>query len=500
MLKKFFRADKGFSLVELLVAITILGIASAAVAHSFITASNITKRSKAYGEATAAAENIAEAVDAFSVESFLSGNASQMLGVKASEDTDNQIFKQDGRNIAIKGIASGSETYDAVINFAEGDATAEIDSDDYGIYELNNYEIARYTEMDGSFTQSWQDAQNPDVLADVAFQDEAAEMHGIIDPATSSYKYKAKNRLISINVYSDSTDNIYIDVIYNYSFNYEYHEFVASIDTGNVLTDTFVYTWTGSVSFNQSDSSRYSTEEGHVEPTVFFMYFPNYDSKKYSGYDKLSHYDIDPERTNMTESYYNLSAYSDLNYINTAWSKGRDLIVINNLGNIPTKFFVVKQRLVVDGAAVDNSYFTSKGYENASYRACIIERLTDASLLTDKTKNTIYTNAGVSLINDIPFSTFTGFKFVNAVSTNITVNTTTHTLENTNGEPDFMKKDLVTIEAEPRYYKVTIDVYPAGTVTTEAVDNGDDEEAEQLYTINTGETGPIYSFVGSKLE
>ena len=494
MLKKFFRADKGFSLVELLVAITILGIASAAVAHSFITASNITKRSKSFGEATAAAENIAEAVDAFSVEKFLSGNASQMLDVTASEGTDNQVFKQDNRNVAITGITSGSETYDAVINFAEGDHTAELDSDDYGIYELNNYEIAQYTEMDGSFTQSYMDGQNPDILADVAFQDEAAEMHGIYDSATDQYKFNGKNRLITVNVYTDSTDNIYMDVIYNYTYVYTYHVYAESVDTGTTAQTTFVYTWTGSVSFNQNDSSKYSPTEGNEEPSVFIMYYPYYDSKKYAGFERWSQYEIDSERTNMTDSYYDLSTLTNLNY-NSAYGsyKGKDLIVINNLGNVPTKFFIVKQRLVDSGAAVENSYFTSRGYENASYRACILERLSDSSLLTNKNANTVYTNAGVSLINDTVFGTFTGYKIVNAAGTTITA------YLNTNNEVDYLKKDLVNVEAEPRYYKVTIDVYPAGTVTHELIDN-DDEEAEKLYTIGTGESGPIYSFVGSKLE
>ena len=196
----------------------------------------------------------------------------------------------------------------------------------------------------------------------------------------------------------------------------------------------------------------------------------------------------------MENSYYDLSTLTNLNYNSTYGSyKGKDLIVINNLGNVPTKFFVVKQRLVADGAAVEDTYFTSKGYENASYRACILERLSDPALLTDKTANTIYTNAGVSLINNTVFGTFTGYKIVNAAGTTITA------YLNTNNEVDYLKKDLVNVEAEPRYYKVTIDVYPAGTVTHELVDN-DDEEAEPLYTIGTGEAGPIYSFVGSKLE
>ncbi|MBR4765973.1 MAG: type II secretion system protein, partial [Clostridia bacterium] len=170
MLKKYFSTDKGFSLVELLVAITILGIASAAVAHSFITASRITTDSRVFGEATAAADNIAEAVDAFSIESFLSGKAAQMLDIKSTENADNQFFKQNENRAAITGISSGNSKYDAIINYTNGDKESDVDSDEYGIYLLNNYDLAKYTKMDGSFTQSYKEAQNPDFKADAEFK------------------------------------------------------------------------------------------------------------------------------------------------------------------------------------------------------------------------------------------------------------------------------------------------------------------------------------------
>ena len=107
MFKKFHSGNKGFSLVELLVAIVILGIASSAVIHAFVTASRITSKAKAFGEATGAADNIAEAVDAFSKDGFLSGAFADMLGVSVEEES-NQVFKQDDSTLAIKNLTSGN--------------------------------------------------------------------------------------------------------------------------------------------------------------------------------------------------------------------------------------------------------------------------------------------------------------------------------------------------------------------------------------------------------
>ncbi len=195
MLKKYFSANKGFSLVELLVAITILGIAAATVAHSFITSSRITQKSKTFGEATVAADNIAEAVDAFTIDEFLSGSAGEMLDI----DSDTQFFngyvapeayvegadpnfEKNVYQAAMTSVRSGNTAYDAVVTISNGDSTEEESSDAYGIYVLNNYEIAQFTEMDGSFTQSWQENQNPVTLAEKAFQEEANLNDGITQP------------------------------------------------------------------------------------------------------------------------------------------------------------------------------------------------------------------------------------------------------------------------------------------------------------------------------
>jgi hypothetical protein len=218
----------------------------------------------------------------------------------------------------------------------------------------------------------------------------------------------------------------------------------------------------------------------------------------------------------MTDSYYDLAdySYSETNKINYNISsnyRGTDLIVINNLGNVPTKFFIVKQRMVDDaGIPCSDSAIqmvpnpianVNMPGEVAASKSCIVERLTDTALLTNKKANMVYTNAGVNLINDQTFATFRGFKIVGAQGPVISGNTTANAYLNSQGEEDYLKNDLVSTAKDPRYFKVTIEIYPAGSVDTAQVAGGpENPDEEVLYSISTVGASPIYSFVGSKLE
>ncbi len=523
MLKKYFSANKGFSLVELLVAITILGIAAATVAHSFITSSRITQKSKTFGEATVAADNIAEAVDAFTIDEFLSGSAGEMLDI----DSDTQFFngyvapeayvegadpnfEKNVYQAAMTSVRSGNTAYDAVVTISNGDSTEEESSDAYGIYVLNNYEIAQFTEMDGSFTQSWQENQNPVTLAEKAFQEEANLNDGITT-YNNSTRLPAKNRVISINVYKDLTGRIHMDVVYNFTWTYA---------TTGGETKVFTYDWTSAVTFKDGTTA-YTPEDENDEPTVFFMYYPDYDQKRFllSGQavgSRVSRYEIGTptEAPGFDSSYYDLAnKVNNIDYnSNSKGYGGSDLIVINNLGNIPTKFFIVKQRLVKtleDGTTRPYTNQELYQYEQASYMAYVIENLTDDALLYDKTKNTIYTNIGVSMINSAanPWQRFFGRK-VNVNSGYIQIQGYEDKVFNpaaydpddpTTYDKNYMNKNLVNVERKPRYYSVTIDIYPAGTVKTEAHTNAEGDETGQ-FDIDVEGANPIYSFSGSKLQ
>ncbi len=64
------RSDKGFSLVELLVSVAILGVVTVPLLHTFITSTNTASKSRTLGEETLAAQNVAEKVEATALDSL----------------------------------------------------------------------------------------------------------------------------------------------------------------------------------------------------------------------------------------------------------------------------------------------------------------------------------------------------------------------------------------------------------------------------------------------
>ena len=64
------RNDRGFSLVELLIAITMLGIIAAPLLHAFVTSAMTARKSYDMGELTLAAQTAAETVEADSMKAI----------------------------------------------------------------------------------------------------------------------------------------------------------------------------------------------------------------------------------------------------------------------------------------------------------------------------------------------------------------------------------------------------------------------------------------------
>ena len=75
--------NKGFSLVELLIATVILAIIVAPLLHTFVTAATTTVRSQKMGDATLASENLAETVEATDLYTLLNENSFPTAASKA---------------------------------------------------------------------------------------------------------------------------------------------------------------------------------------------------------------------------------------------------------------------------------------------------------------------------------------------------------------------------------------------------------------------------------
>lgn len=77
--------NAGFSLVELLIAVVILGLIVAPLLHTFVAAADTAARSGKMGDATLASQNIAEVIEANNVSDIVAdGNA--LFGATAVVD------------------------------------------------------------------------------------------------------------------------------------------------------------------------------------------------------------------------------------------------------------------------------------------------------------------------------------------------------------------------------------------------------------------------------
>jgi prepilin-type N-terminal cleavage/methylation domain-containing protein len=172
--------NKGFSLLELLVGITMLAIIVVPIMHAFITSSSTTSRAQEVRNQTVAAQNVLESYEATDISTIISGikkdvapfgtitsEAAQVFVHTAAngyqEVTDSSTEVADGPQykINLPGITAGNKKYDAVLH---------IDATQYSA--LNAEGIVDYKSMDAVYIQP-NDDSSPDVLAAKEFASKA---------------------------------------------------------------------------------------------------------------------------------------------------------------------------------------------------------------------------------------------------------------------------------------------------------------------------------------
>ncbi|MEG0035426.1 MAG: prepilin-type N-terminal cleavage/methylation domain-containing protein, partial [Oscillospiraceae bacterium] len=88
MKKHFLKNNRGLTLVELIIGVTIMAIIVAPLLHSFVTSAGTANKSRRAAAATTAAQNLAEQIEAMPAEKFFA-NAG-VLGAGA------QFYKLEG--------------------------------------------------------------------------------------------------------------------------------------------------------------------------------------------------------------------------------------------------------------------------------------------------------------------------------------------------------------------------------------------------------------------
>ena len=440
---KFYKKkdNKGFSLVELIIAVAVLAVVVIPLLQAFTTSANLTSRSRKAGEATAAAQNIQEVIQARTVSQMRKHDDAghmdsdlilQMLGV-SKEDT--QVA--DNGDVIIQNIRAGSKEFDAKVEFSAGSDESS------AAYSINGKDIAQYTDMTGTFSQSYASNQNPDMMSASDFpivcKDTLKKLAQ--DNGLDSVTYDKRQRTIVINVESLENPDGGFDVDVIVTFKYKFHvlnKWYSKDDKKREMEYSFSI-------FPES----YHIASFDKEVACYLMYYPFYENLE------------DTETINIYVDYNN--SESDLKF----------------------KLFLVKQIPMVlgdDGKFVSADTVATKWnevkYNDSQYKLIINEyhnsRLnldTQADGTLAENMRNVYTNANR--------------RFGSSADTQISSFTYKIKKPSAGGWFYFSKQSdernqLVKTEKEDRFYNVVIYIYDKGTVNQEGASPIHTLEASKL--------------------
>lgn len=488
-MKRNKKNNKGFSLIELVAAVAILMIVVIPLLQAFTTSASLTSKAKKIGEATAAAQNIQETIEALSVKDFQNldnKNVASMLetmgdSVERSETTENS----DGStSMTVTNLKSGSGTYDAKVTFSLG-------SENYsGIGIINNTDIAKYTNLETAFVQCGSTGldKNPDDQADTEYMTTDKYKND-----NDSIKTKSRRIVVEIKTEEDTERNVLL-VYEKVSFCYIYG------NKGYTATNYQASTNGGKSVNNIKRNSNYNEDD----PT----------STYYEGVDVEIDYDMFPNGHEMSLEKDDEGAYKDtytayLMYYpyfsfqndseNGITTKDDDYIEFlidtndDNQENAPlnTQFFVVKmwplERETVDETSASGSSDTSKvinwkpvelGTKDSDYKVNIIETRNKA--YNNYVKNEFDNNIlkmGIRLYTNVRCNLKTGKLYdagdfnsrfaykVRLPAKTFTILDKNYTLYDVKVNDEIRYEDaLVKHEKEDRLYSVKIEIYDSGKI------------------------------------
>lgn len=263
--------NRGFSLVELLVATVVLAIVVAPLLHTFVTAASTTVRSRQLGDATLACKNIAERVDSVPLGRLFSepDPSRYFAGATAKE-----LYRCDGSGytpgadphetdcyyLGVRGLESGGSSFNAMITLDAGAYhTAAGDG-------LNDIKISDYSNMDAVYSQS-RDADDPDQLGWASFKEKADALHA--DWSRSSAK---PVRTITLQV-TESDGKIYAGLEFRYRYTYRYT--VVDEVTGEAVTHSGALD-SDPVSYALLPQGYSLSSNGGKLPNIYLIYHPLY--------------------------------------------------------------------------------------------------------------------------------------------------------------------------------------------------------------------------------
>ena len=269
--------NKGFSLVELLIATVILAIVVAPLLHAFVTAATTTVRSRQLGDATLVSENIAEAVKVNSLSDlFNEANRASSYFAGASESSTKKLYSYDGDSssyteltnptkadcyyLGLTEIKAGSSTFNAMITL---DAGAYQDEEDKT--GINDTLMTDYSNMDAVYDYG-SDVDDPDLWGLAQFRAKAAEKANWDGP------YGTPKRTITLHVY-EYLNQIYAQLDFQYKYDYSYE---VTNETTLEVTRVYGTITTEKKSYALLPNGYSLRANGGRLPNVYLIYSPLY--------------------------------------------------------------------------------------------------------------------------------------------------------------------------------------------------------------------------------
>ena|GEM_PF-3988733 len=215
-------ADKrGFTIVEMLVAVAILVMVIGPLLGGFITSQRITTKAYYLGEATLVSKNIIETIRAEGVEAFLTRAGGEAFGgegtVTGSADTGVYEITIEGIPSSMIGNVSAGISNDVMFDARitiDASVYRRVDDDDEPL--INDHGITDYLPLDAVFVQPRGEGLDPDLLALEEFKGELSLL-GIDEPSDLAQRF---NRVITLDVQripaGPGIDNLSMTITYDY--------------------------------------------------------------------------------------------------------------------------------------------------------------------------------------------------------------------------------------------------------------------------------------------
>ena len=260
--------NKGFSLVELLIATIILGIVVAPLLHTFVTAANTTARSRQLGDATLLGENVAEMVETIPMndldELFNDPYFAGAANATYSLNSGTGVYSLSAQN-----VRAGGSTFNVKITL---DPTAYYAGNPANNEPINDVKISDYSNMDAIYAQSL-DVDNPDLLSWSDFQREADRIHENGEWEASTVE---PVRTMTLDITKDASDPSKIKAVLSMDYSYTYSYTVFDAETGVNVAHTNTIT-VGPYRYDLMSQGFSPATNGRL-PNIYVMYYPLYES------------------------------------------------------------------------------------------------------------------------------------------------------------------------------------------------------------------------------